>query len=465
MKVTNKRGFTVTELVIVIAVIAILAAVLIPTFTSLIKRANESVDIQMVRQMNEVLKMDEPVNGKPKNIEQVKSVLTANGIAKFEPTMADSAFAWDGEENMIILVDKVSGKGIFPKEYKNVAYKDTWPILAGTVQKMASELGATIDEALQNIKLGETLVLEKDEVLDLNTLPANASIDLNGKTLTTSGMITVPERGNVTITGGELEMDNSFSVKTGSVLVLDDVDIKAPEGETLTYAIYPSGDASRVDIKDCTIDAVIGVSTNANGTASDHVVVNVSNCTFGSAEKPVTVGLWVNVRGEMNVYNTTIYADGQCVMVRGGEAYLDNCNLIYKNTEAYVEQSAQVDIVNKTKEENKLYRWGEGNQIQHAALVVGDFAPYSSPTQSRYHVDATCTLKNVTITVPTGHPQIYLSQDSGNTTNLNTNGASYDVRINNPTNPNAWYYQTSSDPSGYIKIEPGNIYVNGVKKN
>ena len=40
----RKRGFTIVELVIVIAVIAILAAVLIPTFTNLIKRANLSND-------------------------------------------------------------------------------------------------------------------------------------------------------------------------------------------------------------------------------------------------------------------------------------------------------------------------------------------------------------------------------------------------------------------------------------
>ena len=39
---TNKKGFTIVELVIVIAVIAILAAVLIPTFSSVISKANAS---------------------------------------------------------------------------------------------------------------------------------------------------------------------------------------------------------------------------------------------------------------------------------------------------------------------------------------------------------------------------------------------------------------------------------------
>lgn len=45
----TKRGFTITELVIVIAVIAILAAVLIPTFSNVIKRANESAAMQEAR--------------------------------------------------------------------------------------------------------------------------------------------------------------------------------------------------------------------------------------------------------------------------------------------------------------------------------------------------------------------------------------------------------------------------------
>ena len=42
----NKKGFTIVELVIVIAVIAILAAVLIPTFSSVIDNANKSSALQ-----------------------------------------------------------------------------------------------------------------------------------------------------------------------------------------------------------------------------------------------------------------------------------------------------------------------------------------------------------------------------------------------------------------------------------
>ena len=47
MKLTNKKkGFTIVELVIVIAVIAILAAVLIPNLSRLVTKANESAAMQ-----------------------------------------------------------------------------------------------------------------------------------------------------------------------------------------------------------------------------------------------------------------------------------------------------------------------------------------------------------------------------------------------------------------------------------
>ena len=49
MKKTNKKGFTIVELVIVIAVIAILAGVLIPTFTSVATNAKKSAALQEAR--------------------------------------------------------------------------------------------------------------------------------------------------------------------------------------------------------------------------------------------------------------------------------------------------------------------------------------------------------------------------------------------------------------------------------
>lgn len=53
MKKTNKKGFTLVELVIVIAVIAILAAVLIPVFTNIIGNAKDAAALADARTVYE----------------------------------------------------------------------------------------------------------------------------------------------------------------------------------------------------------------------------------------------------------------------------------------------------------------------------------------------------------------------------------------------------------------------------
>ena len=58
MKRTDKKGFTIVELVIVIAVIAILAAVLIPNISKLVRKANESSDLSLVRNLNTALTVE-----------------------------------------------------------------------------------------------------------------------------------------------------------------------------------------------------------------------------------------------------------------------------------------------------------------------------------------------------------------------------------------------------------------------
>ncbi|MDD7179338.1 MAG: prepilin-type N-terminal cleavage/methylation domain-containing protein, partial [Eubacteriales bacterium] len=64
----NKKGFTLVELVIVIAVIAILAGVMIGTFASVVKKAKESAKMQeMTAQKQEQIAND--IDAKLKNAE------------------------------------------------------------------------------------------------------------------------------------------------------------------------------------------------------------------------------------------------------------------------------------------------------------------------------------------------------------------------------------------------------------
>ena len=45
----NRRGFTVTELVIVVAIVAILAGILIPTFDGITNKSNQNAALQNAR--------------------------------------------------------------------------------------------------------------------------------------------------------------------------------------------------------------------------------------------------------------------------------------------------------------------------------------------------------------------------------------------------------------------------------
>ncbi len=66
----TKKGFTIVELVVVIAVIAILAAVLIPTFISIVNKAKVSNDNQLVRNLNTALITEEVSGNKAENMSQ-----------------------------------------------------------------------------------------------------------------------------------------------------------------------------------------------------------------------------------------------------------------------------------------------------------------------------------------------------------------------------------------------------------
>ncbi len=107
MKRTNKKGFTIVELVIVIAVIAILAAVLIPTFSSLIKKANISNDTMLAKNMNLAL-ASESVLGKPTSMEEAIRMLYTAGFVweNLTPTTNNYSYAWDSEGNQVILLDE-----------------------------------------------------------------------------------------------------------------------------------------------------------------------------------------------------------------------------------------------------------------------------------------------------------------------------------------------------------------------
>ena len=103
----KRKGFTIVELVIVIAVIAILAAVLIPTFASLIEQARVSADTALVKNLNLVLTADEAENGKRTTMSDALTVAEEGGyvVDKLTPT-SSGEIVLDSVSNRFALLDQ-----------------------------------------------------------------------------------------------------------------------------------------------------------------------------------------------------------------------------------------------------------------------------------------------------------------------------------------------------------------------
>ena len=120
MKRNNKKGFTIVELVIVIAVIVILAAVLIPTFASIIKKADTSADIQMVKTLNTIVVAEGVADGGIKTAHDAIAAVSKNGydLEHITPTADGRTIVWDGANYRFALLDE-DGKEIYPKDDKS----------------------------------------------------------------------------------------------------------------------------------------------------------------------------------------------------------------------------------------------------------------------------------------------------------------------------------------------------------
>ena len=128
----KNKGFTIVELVIVISVVAVLAAVAIPTFSAIVKNANISSDTQTVRNMNVAL-ASESADGAPAGGQELISVLRENGFTEYRPQTKFCTFYWLKNENVIILANE-DGDPIFPEEYVEERYKEgVWINLADAV--------------------------------------------------------------------------------------------------------------------------------------------------------------------------------------------------------------------------------------------------------------------------------------------------------------------------------------------
>ena len=209
MKNTNKKGFTIVELVIVIAVIAILAAVLIPTFASIIKKANQSADIQAVRQMNVALAADGAVV--PTTQGRLFEVLGDMGMdaEDYKPLYSGRYFFWDKGLNQVLYVDADGKKVLFPE---NVTPTNKWYSLSGDISTENAVIKA------ENIEFGgDTVTLPVSNAADF----VKAAEIVNEKYSTIkSKTIEIVLKGDINLMGADVNFTPGGSNNTAGKVVL-----------------------------------------------------------------------------------------------------------------------------------------------------------------------------------------------------------------------------------------------------
>ena len=120
----NKKGFTIVELVIVIAVIAILAAVLIPTFAGVITKAQESAAHQKAAGAHKVL---------------LAELTDAENTTPFAPESGTWYFIvgdkWFELENGVVKAEPVDKPGATEVSTTDAVYYSEADLPVGTVTK------------------------------------------------------------------------------------------------------------------------------------------------------------------------------------------------------------------------------------------------------------------------------------------------------------------------------------------
>ena len=345
MKKTNKKGFTIVELVIVIAVIAILAAVLIPNISRLVRKANASADESLVRNLNTALRMD---TEKHTTMTAALEAAYENGgfdVAKIVTKNKDNKILWDSVNDCFVYLN--GGERVYlPNTQTNKDVKD-WnffeivdKVPALNDQKYSIYLtdGATIEETV-TVKVGfdagkntvNTLKYEnkgekKDVIINTNggALEVDAPLDevyrygvAQSVKITEVAPSSYHEYGkvigDVVIIKGRIELAASAEVSTIFVSSknTNDVKIDVVSGATVG-TVAPTTDVAKADIDaattipaDAKLNEVINVTTDfAGGLGTER-----SPYLIATAEQFVKIGNFSDDMKTGNAKFFTIIAD------------------------------------------------------------------------------------------------------------------------------------------------------------
>ena len=400
IKRNNKKGFTIVELVIVIAVIAILAAVLIPTFAGIIRKANISADTQLAKNLNSALAADEAIDGKPEDFTDVLAVFRENGyvVANLNPTAAGCYFVWESDSNQIILVDAKNDYEVIyaSKDLANDKPCNTWyfaindPDLVAEIEALNAESVPNVlytpktQEALldsfvqlqdkdgaQVVVVTEDLDLKKGgEIFKITKSTANITVDLSGATVNCAGAV------DTTVEFGKA--DRAFTVETGALTLVNGV-VNAGD----SYGTVKATNNAKVTVEDMELVNSLANGLNLKAIGAD-AVIDVADTTISA----VLGGGCEAAGGTINLTNVTINQTG----------FKDHCSTAVAASGAT--GVANVNSGTYTSENVVLYVFSSGGTInvKSGTFVTTGNTLFTLTTQSGAKADSVIKLSGGTFT-------------------------------------------------------------------
>ena len=128
-KMNNKRGFTLAELLIVVAIIAVLVAISIPVFTSQLERAREATDLSNIRSAYAeilVLAVTDDTTAAPKSSSGATLSYSA-GVYTAVVKMNQKQNDWEGD-NATATVGTVAASSFKRTDTLKTQYKITYTV-------------------------------------------------------------------------------------------------------------------------------------------------------------------------------------------------------------------------------------------------------------------------------------------------------------------------------------------------
>lgn len=191
----KKKGFTLVELLVVIAIIAILASVSVVGYLSFTNKAKDSNDQSMVTQANTILMGNEALGGKPETMYDAMTQVKSSGLdfELLKPTLGDNYFGWNEDTNRFVILN--SDKITFPKNEVVTSNLNLWLIvdkydanlkysqyLRDTDYTTDTELnvdtGIDVGNNVEDFVINFTRSSEKNNIL-IRTNTSNTTLNIN----------------------------------------------------------------------------------------------------------------------------------------------------------------------------------------------------------------------------------------------------------------------------------------------